>query len=244
LDYAREYCAQTGGRLDVLQDRLVKRIVKRDRRGNEELQDLLEAFLPDYESRLFEYYSYQQFFILMILLQYPFLEGGLWGYHEAYRRGADLLGEMHVLEYGCGIPYGLIDCLLTQPGKVKSIGLVDLDLVYTDFAEFVVRKIAPTVPLQVFRLRDAKTFPLLTARYNFFFGKDIFEHLHDPEGNLRKLLAASVDASVCYFDFNDHGMKVHQHITPDIRYLAKVMVEHGFRVGDRVTGCTEFTRNL
>jgi hypothetical protein len=242
MNYAREVCSQIGGNSEVFDARIAKRITEQDRRGNEELQDLLEAFLSDYEGHLFEYYSYQQFFMLLIFLQYPFHEGWLWNYHEPYRRGAAQLAEMHVLEYGCGIPYGLIDCLLVQPGKVKSVSLIDLDLVHVNFAEFVIRKIAPEVSLQIYRLRHTEVFPELLGCHNFCFGKDIFEHLRDPEGNLRKLLATSSEESVCYFDFSHHGLKVHQHISPDIAFLNQVMVEHGFKAGERIGSCTEFTR--
>jgi hypothetical protein len=100
------------------------------------------------------------------------------------------------------------------------------------------------VSLQIFRLRNTEAFPQLSGQYNFLFGKDIFEHLSDPEGNLRKLLAACSTEAICYFDFQDHGSKVHQHISPDISYLRQVMTEHGFKTGERIGSCTEFARGV
>ena len=154
-----------------------------------------------------------------------------------------MLNEAYVLEYGCGIPYGLIESLLIQKQRIKSITLIDLDLIHMDFTEFVVNKIAPDVHLDIYRLRDTEAFPELSGSYNFIFGKDIFEHLHNPEDKLRKLMSYSADKSICYFDFKYKGAKIHQHITPDIRYLAEVMEELGFENRGDVDGLTEFTKN-
>jgi hypothetical protein len=244
LKYAREFSATVGGKPEAFDRSLDGLIGAGDSRCVAVCADLLDAFMPGYERNLFQYYIYQQYYILFRFLQYPFLYP-LAVYTASYQKGLSLLDEAHVLDYGCGVPYGLIMTLLSEPQRrIKSVTLVDLDLIHMDFAEFVIRKIAPDMPLDIYRLRDTEVFPGLKGPYNFFFGKDIFEHLLDPEEKLRRLMSYSADASVCYFDFGDKGPVIYQHITPDLRYLAQVMERLGFQASGQLSSLTEFRRNI
>jgi SAM-dependent methyltransferase len=232
LAAAKRFSASIGGDpssldrtalLDVIGNRA---IVKQTGEAHQFLQT---AFLPDYENNLYTYYEQQQFMILLAFLSYPLrgpgaLDAQLLPYAAAARR----LPEMHVLDYGAGIPFGLIHLLRTQPGKVRSVTLCDLDLVHAKFARFVVEELLGAAQVRVIHSTDPNALPNLAGNFNFVFGKDIFEHLLQPEAHLRNILSACADRSLCYLDFTDHGERYLQHVTPLLSPLAKVMEEHGF----------------
>jgi hypothetical protein len=134
--------------------------------------------------------------------------------------------------------------LLNEYKSINSITLIDLDLIHVSFVQFLISKIAPDIKLNIYKLNDTDAFPKLEGKYNFFFGKDIFEHLSNPLKNLKELLSYSKPEAICFFDFNDHGEKIYQHITPKIEYLSAEMVKMGFRSGEKVSGLSEFIRNI
>jgi hypothetical protein len=243
LNWVIEFSESIGAKREAFEPRLSKLVQSGDNSCSAIYADLLNAFMPNYERDLFRYYAYQQYFLLFRFLQYPFLNPELNEYVLPYRKGISTVDEARILEYGCGIPYGLIECLLTQPQKIKSIDLIDLDLIHMDFTEFVIRKIIPHIPLSIYRLRDAEAFPELNDSYNLFYGKDIFEHLHNPEEKLTKLMRHRAEPCVCYFDFRDRGEKIYQHVTEDVSSLAKVMEGLGFKAASKICGLTEFTKD-
>ena len=244
LKYAQEFSRSIGGEVEAFHRGLSDLIANGENPFGEMIQEVLVAFTSNYKKDLFHYYERPQYNILFRFLQYPFIYKSLKGYVEPYRRGIEILGNANVLEYGCGIPYGLIEFLLTDKKKVKSITLIDLDLVHMDFTEFLIRKIAPELQLSVFRLRDTESFPELNSSYNFIFGKDIFEHLNDPEDKLRRLISFCDKRCICYFDFTDHGEMIHAHVSPHISNLDKVMKKYDFKNTGAVGKLTEFTRKL
>lgn len=140
-----------------------------------------------------------------------------------------MLPELRVLDYGTGIPYGLVHTLAEDPSAVSAAALVDLDLVHSRFAEFLVRRTAPSVELAVHRLRDADEMPQLDERFNFLFAKDIWEHLRRPQHVLECVLAMADEDCLCVLDITHHGAEIHQHITPDVRFIAQAMSDAGFR---------------
>lgn len=115
-------------------------------------------------------------------------------------------------------------------------------MVHVGFVEFLIKKIAPNVSLKIHRVRDTDIFPTLDGKYNFFFGKDVFEHLSDPLKNLKELMRYSKPEATCYFDFLDYGEKIYQHITPNVDFLSDEMIKLGFQKGKDIHGMTEFNR--
>jgi hypothetical protein len=244
LTYIRDFCLSIGGN-PLAFDRSLEESIRLCNDNSLKInKELLDAFFPDYQNNLYKYYVLQQYDILYRFLQYPFLDPTLAEYITPYNKGISKVGEVNVIEYGCGIPYGLIITLLSKPEKIKTITLIDLDLIHMDFVEFVIKRIAPTIDLRVHRLRDNNLFPELSGSYNFFFGKDIFEHLYSPEIKLKKLLSYSSEKAICYFDFNNKGQILHQHITPSLEYLFEVMRESKFVTGPNLFGLTEFSKNI
>jgi hypothetical protein len=243
LNWVTEFSESIYAKPEAFECRLSKLIQTGDNSCSILYGDLLDAFMPNYERDLFQYYTYQQYFSLFRFLQYPFLNPELNEYVLPYKKGISTVNEARILEYGCGIPYGLIECLLTQPQRIKSIDLIDLDLIHMDFTEFVIRKISPDVPLNIYRLRNTETFPELNDSYNLFYGKDIFEHLHNPAEKLIKLMIHRAEPCVCYFDFRDRGEKIYQHVTKDISCLDKVMEDLGFKAMSKIYGITEFIKS-
>lgn len=243
LNYAQEFSIKIGWKSEAFDRSLKAKIKAGDNQSIKSNADLLDAFFPNYEQDLYHYYSLQQYDMLFRFLQYPFLDPSLESYIMPYKKGLAFLEGAQCLDYGSGIPYGLIACLLTQPQTIKSITLIDLDLIHVDFVEFVIKKIVPDIDLEIYRLRDTEIFPDLKGSYNFFFGKDIFEHLHKPENKLQKLMSYSAGKSICYFDLKNRGAIIYQHLTPRLDYLVQEMEKLGFCITGRVGDLLEFKRN-
>jgi len=186
-------------------------------------------------------YKYQEFLIFYRFLSYPFWDD-LYSYILPYEKALAINNCCDILDYGSGIPYGLIYALYNGTHSIKSISLIDLDLVHVDFVEYLIRKMAPEVKLKIYRLNDSEIFPELEGTYNLFFGQDIFEHLRDPLKNLQNLMKYSQPDAVCYFDFNDHGEKIYQHISPNISFLTEEMEKLGFQRKGKISSMTEFVK--
>lgn len=199
--------------------------------------------MPDYEKDLYHYYKNQEYLIFYRFLSYPF-SGNLNSYIVPYKNALARFETNDILDYGSGIPYGLIYSLLRMKKSIQSITLIDLDLIHLEFAQFVINKIAPEIRLNIYKITDTETFPEIEGKYNFFFGQDIFEHLSDPLKNLKELIKHSKERAVCYFEFDDHGEKKYQHITPNVKFLADEMIKLGYRSGEKLFGLTEFVRGM
>ena len=207
-------------------------------------QYLQTAFMPHYEQNLFDYYKQQQYLILMNLLSYPFWgAGSLVSFIEPYKIASNNIEKLRILDYGAGIPYGLIYLLKVNPGKIKSITLVDLDLVHTEFVEYILSRLWPTGNIDFIKVRDTDSIPNLgTRKFNFIYGKDIFEHLKEPDRHVRMILKNVEDICYCYLDFNDHGEKYLQHVSPQLLPLHNIMEEYSFKYIRRVGQMSEFVR--
>lgn len=247
LSAAAEFARERGGDAAALNAPALTELIK-DRatlkRTGEALQLLQTAFMPSYEQHLYEYYRQLQYQILLTFLSYPYRGvGGLDAQLVPYETGAAALGEMDVLDYGAGVPYGLIELLRTQPGKVRSVTICDLDLIHVSLVEFILRKFLPADRVRVLRSRDSNALPDLSGvSFNFCFGKDIFEHLLDPEPHLKNILAVAREDAVCMLDFTDHGERHLQHVTPFLSPLAEVMSAAGFTYAGKVKSLSAFTR--
>ncbi len=243
LQAARQYSRQVGGRPDGFRDCLVDSIFNRDkvRLINEVVQHLQTVFMPNYEERLFEYYQSAQYLLLLGFLSYPF--AGLPSHVDPFQLASTKLEQMDILDYGAGIPYGIIHLLLACPAKVRSLTLVDLDLVHASFSEYVIKSLAPEVPLTYFKLRDPESIPDFGARkFNLLYGKDIFEHLKEPERVLDAVLSQAADQCLGFFDLKHHGERYLQHVTPDVTYLIERAKARSFSLLGKYAGLSAFWR--
>ncbi len=241
LNSAIEYSKIIGGDFSSFDRRLSDLIKNPHNDCNSIIQDVLTAFMPKYEQNLYEYYKEQQYLIFYRFLVYPYISN-LNGYIIPYEKGLKIVKNADILDYGCGIPYGLIYSLINNKKYINSITLIDLDLVHMRFVEFLIKKISPEIKLTIYKLRDAETFPDLNSEYNFFYGKDIFEHLRNPLDNLKKLLSYAKSETVCYFDLADHGEKIYQHVSPNITFLTSEMIKMGFNKIGTVSSLIEFIK--
>ncbi len=244
---AVEFSRSEGGSVDAFRQEVVPFIehLVRHRRTvrfyDEIHQYVLEALLPHYRDHLYDYYREQQYHMFVIMLSYPLC--GLGASHvEPYQLARRLLPELRVLDYGAGIPYGLVHTLAEDPSVVSAATLVDLDLVHSRFAEFLLRRTAPGVNLAVHRLRNTDEVPELDGSFNFLFAKDIWEHLRRPRLVLEHLLGSADTDCLCVLDFAHHGAEIHQHITPDICFMSQVMTDAGFRNVATIGGLSVFAR--
>ena len=241
LASAIEYSKNINGDVSSFDRNLTALLKNSENECNSMIQDILTAFMTDYKNNLYQYYKNQQYLIFYRFLSYPF-SSDLSNHFLPYKKGLSRYENYDILDYGSGIPYGLINSLLKENNRIRSITLVDLDLVHVEFVEFLIRKIAPDIELNIYKITDTEFFPKLDRKFNFFYGKDIFEHLADPLKNLKKLMDYSMPESVCYFDFNDHGEVIYQHISPNLVFLSDEMVKMGFQKGENISGLTEFVR--
>lgn len=241
LSSAIEYSKEIGGDIGSFDRNLNDLIRNSENKSNSIIQDILTAFMTDYKNNLYQYYKNQEYLIFYRFLSYPF-SGSLSSQLLPYQKGLSYYRSYDILDYGAGIPYGLINSLLKENNPIRSITLIDLDLVHLDFVKFLIRKIAPKIELNIYRLTDTDFFPKIEGKFNFFYGKDIFEHLKDPLENLKKLMDCAMEETVCFFDFNDHGKIIYQHLSPDLRFLADEMVKIGFRKGENVGGLSSFIK--
>jgi hypothetical protein len=119
--------------------------------------------------------------------------------------------------------------------------VVDLDLVHTAFSEYVLKSMAPEVPLTYLKLRDPDAIPHFGAqKFNLVYGKDIFEHLKKPELVFRAMLTSAAPECVGFFDLRHHGARYLQHVTPDVTWLAGLAKQHSFERAGEVAGLSMF----
>lgn len=209
-------------------------------------QFMQTGFERDYECNLFSYYQQQQYLLLLVFLSYPFRGARCLGpYTEPYHAAADQIsGPLDVLEYGAGIPFGAIDLIRTRPGKIRSVTVVDLDLIHTRLSEHVLTELLGRRAVRFVRTTDADAIPALRGPFNFCFGKDVFEHLNDPRSHVCNILAATAADAVCYFDLNDHGERYLQHVTPTLSPLVRILDLQGFRRLPAIRGMSGFRREM
>lgn len=249
LAQAGEFCRQQGGEAAALAAGPLQEIIRLQTglTGVSEAHQYLQtAFLPHYEHQLYEYYRQQQYLMLLGFLSYPWRGPGcLRAYVEPLQRAGARLDRLRVLDYGAGIPYGLLHLLRTTPEKVERVTLVDLDLVHADFTAGLITRMWPGIPCRMVRLRDTEQpADLGEDRFNVIYGKDVFEHVHDPAGLLTMLLAHAEPACLCYFDLRDHGVRHLQHVTPQLAPLQEIVARQDFHATGPVSVVTEFVRGM
>jgi hypothetical protein len=243
LEAARRYSLEKGGRPDGFRQSLLDCIWRREnlKTFNEAIQSLQTVFMPQYEEHLFEYYQSAQYLLLLSFLSYPF--AGLATHVDPFVAAAAELDRLDIIDYGAGVPFGIIHLLRACPDKVRSITVVDLDLVHSSFAEYILRSLAPNIPLEFHKLCDTESVPDFGDRtFNLLYGKDIFEHLKNPERVFRALLSHGAEACLGFFDLRHHGERYLQHVTPDVTHLVKVAIEYSFEPAGLVAGLSAFRR--
>jgi hypothetical protein len=234
---AKDYSQKIHGHPDGFNSSVMNCILGRKdlKQLNEVSQYVQTIFMPDYENHLYEYYRFQQYLILLSFLSYPFV--GLGSHVDPYIVAMREMDAIDVLDYGAGMPFGVIHLLRTCPEKIRSVTLVDLDLVHTLLVEHIIRALLPEINLVYHRMRDPNAIPDLGSRkYNFLYGKDIFEHLSEPGTVLRAVLSHANEECLCFFDFRDHGCRYLQHITPNLPHLAGMVTENRFQAVGQL-GC-------
>ena len=246
LDQVADHARSIGGDASAISQPVVQGFL-RDRAAikiaGEAQQYIMTALQPDYERNLYPFYKQQEYMMLLAFLSYPFRGiGSLNAQLQTYKAAADAMGGLDILDYGAGMPYGLIHLLRTRPDAVRSVTLVDLDLAHTRLSEHIVRGFIGD-RLSMIRKTDPEAVPSFGRKtFNFCFGKDIFEHLNDPEPHLRNILKAMSPDAICYLDFTDHGEKYLQHVTPLLSPLSAIVQADGFESVGTLAGMSGFRR--
>jgi 2-polyprenyl-3-methyl-5-hydroxy-6-metoxy-1,4-benzoquinol methylase len=247
LSKAKDFSRRRGGMPDALQASQLMDCILRQTcltHINEAHQYLQTAFMPHYEQNLYEYYRQQQYLILLTFLSYAFRGSGcLFSHIQPFLTASAKLPTMRILDYGAGLPFGIIHLLRTCPEKIESITIVDMDLVHTEFAEFILSDLCPDTRINFIKVTDPAKVPDFQDRtFNIIYGKDIFEHLHHPERYLRAILDGAEDICYCYFDFTDHGERWLQHVNPDLSHLQTITRDYFFKAIGKIGNLSEFVR--
>lgn len=249
LKEAEEFSRNRNGKPEALRtDCILKSILKQNciTQMNSVLQYLQTAFMPNYEQNLFEYYHQQQYLMLLTFLSYPFRGHGCLRSHvEPFIVASSRLPRLRVIDYGAGIPFGLIHLLRTCPERIDSITIVDLDLIHAELSEYLISRLAPQKDITFLRITDTDIIPDLGNRtFNLIYCKDIFEHVHDPERLLRAILTKSAPSCISYFDIRDHGVKHLQHVHPQLSHLSQVICEHSFKPNGEIAALSEYVKSI
>jgi SAM-dependent methyltransferase len=213
------------------------------RATNRYLGDLWYLFAPDYATRLPEYYQSQELPLLMTLLSYaanpPLLESN---YVEPYRLARQRLGRLSVLEFGAGLPHGLLWHVHRDGTSWCSrVTAVDIDATPARFLAFWCERhrLAHTSIAS----EAGATVNLSTiAKADFVFAKDVFEHLSDPAGALEQVLTATAPRAVLALDLDDKGDVEYQHVSPRLQQLVPAVEHAGFALLGRTGNLSIFAR--
>ena len=236
LNQLEAYSASVGGEVSGLASREFRETVYRQTglpHMNRAQQHFQTAMMPSFRHNLYDFYKAQEWLIFLNFISYPFQGSGcLDAQLVPYAESLNHADRLRVLDYGAGIPYGLLSLLKEFPERVDSVCIVDLDLAHTYFIEYLIRKLAPDAELRFHRLRNAQEIPELGhSQYSMIYAKDVFEHVHDPESLLTRLLdSCAAEQSVAFFDLRDHGPVTLQHVSPDLAGLNEVISERGFSI--------------
>lgn len=247
LEKAKNFSVDRGGIPESLQASKLKNCIFQAKclsEMNEAHQYIQTAFMPHYEQNLYEYYRQQQYLILLTFLSYAFRgPNSLASHIEPYIAASSTLRSMRILDYGAGLPFGIIHLLRTAPEKVESITIVDLDLIHTYLVEYILSCLCPDAVITIMRVTTSEITPDFGERtFNLIYGKDIFEHIHDPERLLRTILSKAEPTCVAYLDINDHGEKYLQHVHPRLSHLSQILCEYSFVPHGKVAGLSEFAK--
>lgn len=113
LKSAKEYSSYLGGDVSSFDKNLTKIIVTPNNNCNSIVQDVLIAFMPDFEKNLYEFYKSQEYLIFYRFLCYPFIMN-MDKYFVPFSVPLSRYKNNDVVDYGSGIPYGIINALLKK----------------------------------------------------------------------------------------------------------------------------------
>ena len=249
LGKAKDFSKKRGGMPEALETSQLQKTILRKKclkNMNEVHQFAQTAFMPHYEQNLYEYYRQQQYLILLTFLSYPFRGKGCLSSHvQPFVVASQRLSNIRAIDYGAGLPFGLIHLMRTCPEKVESITIVDLDLIHTELTEYILSCLCVQTDIAIMKVRNPEDIPEFGSRtFNLIYGKDIFEHLQRPERVLRAMLEKAESSCLCYFDFRDHGAKYLQHVHPKLSHLGQVLSDYSFQSDGVSRGLSQFVRNI
>jgi hypothetical protein len=215
------------------------------RATNRYLGDLWYLFAPDYPTRLGEYYQSQELPLLMTLLSYaanaPLLEAN---YDEPYRIARQRLGRMSVLEFGAGLPHGLL-CHVHRDGTAWCSHVTSVDIAGTParFVDFWCDRHGLAHKSITVGAGATPDLPGI-ENVDFVFAKDIFEHLLEPSAALQRLLAVASPRAVLALDLDDKGEVEYQHVSPRLQQFIPAVEHAGFARLARTGNLSIFARGL
>jgi hypothetical protein len=213
------------------------------RSTNRYLGDLWYLFQPDFASHLDEYYRAQELPLTLTLLSYASNRALVdENYVRPYTFAGERLGPCSVLEFGAGIPHGVLHRVYAGHGSsITQLTTVDIDGVPARFVAYFCR--AHRIPHRAIPAVAGEAVSLDGAGpFDFVFAKDIFEHLLDPAAAVHQIVRQASSRAVLALDLDDKGAAVYQHVSPTLSPLAADVASAGFRPAGKTGNLSLFER--
>ncbi|MDJ0763847.1 MAG: hypothetical protein QNJ97_12780 [Myxococcota bacterium] len=196
--------------------------------------DATNLALPGHQSeqQIRRYYELNQNLFIIRYLQYPMVYPDyLYDVSRQYVAVDSVLSEIRYCELGPGIPHGLFYLIFKRGRaavqKIKSIEIIDYDLLYRDITLSLLQHLLPEATI-IAKTSAAIDPPNLETEPNFFCGKDVFEHLHQPEKFLSAILATMAKESYLALDIEDHASDAYQHLSSKMSNLQALVKKNGY----------------
>ncbi|MEO8681151.1 MAG: hypothetical protein ABI665_19030 [Vicinamibacterales bacterium] len=213
------------------------------RQSNRYLGDLWYLFKPDFPRRLDEYYKNQELQLTLTLISYATDPELLYGnYIRPYEIAVGRLGQFSVLEFGSGVPHGLLHTAHRSGASFCTrLDFVDIDSLPPRFLSWFCK--GHDVPHTWTRAiaGDAAVVEA-GAPFDFIFAKDIFEHLVAPGPVLDQLLARASARAILALDLDDKGAVVYQHVSPALEPLKTRVEDAGFVLIEKTGNLSMYAR--
>ena len=213
------------------------------------VMDAVNLSLPGHQSenQIEKYYQLNQNLFIIRYLQYPLLsEDYLKIIPTPYFVAVKKLSKIRYCELGPGIPHGLFYLLFKLGTKfasqLESIELFDYGLIYRDITFKLLVYLFPNTEV-IIRDSNANSLPQPETNPNFFYAKDIFEHLHHPREFLKSIIDSMSKEALIAVDIKDRMPESYQHVTLKLSYLQEMIENHGFIHEMNTTRVKIFYRN-
>jgi len=196
--------------------------------------DVNNLILPKHQSpqQIATYYAFGQAIFVARYLQYPLTNPTyLDVIPQPYGFAYDNLEKIRYCELGPGIPHGLFFQAFTHgetfADKIESIEIFDYPLIYRDITENLLRGIFPNAEI-VLQDGHPTNPPTPTTKPNFIVGKDVFEHVHNPDQVLARLLENMAVNAIVAVDIINRSPEDYQHVALELSHLEELIIKRGF----------------
>ena len=197
--------------------------------------EMSNLMIPAHQSRenLYSYYKSLENIFIFRYLQYPlidkkYLNNNIYPLLD-FIKTFDC--KVKYLEIGPGIPHKLFYLAYKYPEyveKIETIEFFDLDIKYFEIVSIITKQIFPTTEV-IINHSDFTSIIKPREKFNYFYAKDVFEHIFDAKYNLKSILEKSCNNARLVIDIIDREQEKYQHVTLNLSNLSEVILEKKFK---------------